>query len=66
MLEQISETLVDLWLFDMWVFSQWWLYAPLCIPALAYLCFFFCKWAVITTPVWLPVRMIIASRRREE
>ena len=63
-LNQIAQTLIELWQFDVWVFSQWWLYAPFLIPALFYLSFFFLKWAVLTAPVWLPVAIVIGAFRK--
>jgi hypothetical protein len=59
----VIERLVELWEFDVWVFSQWWLYAPLLIPASAYLSFFFLKWVVLTAPVWMPVSIVIRAWR---
>jgi hypothetical protein len=40
----------------MWVFSQWWLYAPLGIPFIGYLMFFLFKWAIISAPIWIPIK----------
>ncbi len=45
--------------FDIDVFSQPWLYYWLLIPAVGYFVFFFIKWAVLTTPVWLPIALAL-------
>lgn len=41
--------------------SQPWMYYWLLVPAITYLLFFFLKWAVLTTPIWLPFSIIIRS-----
>lgn len=64
MLNEVIRVLFECWLFDLWVFSQWWLYAPLLIPAICYLVFFFIKWLVLTTPVWLPVSLIVGAVKK--
>jgi hypothetical protein len=58
--ESIAQILFDFWKFDMWVYSQWWLYAPLLIPFVFYTAFFFSKWAIITAPIWIPIRAILS------
>jgi len=60
-MEQVLEFIITQWLFDMSVFSMSWLYWPLLIPFFCYFIFFACKWAVITLPVWLPLRLIFCS-----
>lgn len=57
-MNDLTQTLYDLWKYDIEVFSKGWLYYWLCIPAIAYTTFFFLKWTVITAPVWLPIRII--------
>lgn len=59
---EVVDFLMRSMLFDLWVFSQWWLYAPLCIPFLAYLLFFVAKWWLLTMPFWLPVRCALGAR----
>jgi len=66
MIDTILQTLLRLWLFDVWVLSQWWLYAPLCIPAMFYLCFMLLKWATLSMPVWLPINLIAQAFRRDK
>lgn len=60
-MDRAIDFLISTWEFDMWVFSQWWLYAPLLIPFLFYLVFYFLKWMIITLPLWLPFMMILGS-----
>jgi hypothetical protein len=53
------------------IFSKPWMYYLALIPAAAYLVFFIVKWAVLTTPIWLPPFLILQSfsyksRRRKE
>lgn len=60
----VLELLARWFLFDMNVFTKWWLYAPLFIPFMIYLCFFLIKWTVITLPIWLPLSKIFGSRNR--
>lgn len=50
--------------FDLWVFSQWWLYAPLLIPFSLYLVFFFLKWTILTTPIWVSGVIITQSFKK--
>jgi len=42
--------------------SQPWMYYWLLVPAIGYLVFFFIKWAVLTTPIWLPLSIIVRSQ----
>ncbi len=39
------------------------MYWALLIPICVYVPFFFMKWAVLTTPVWLPVYLLVAAIR---
>lgn len=53
--------------YDINILSQPWMYYWVLIPAIGYLVFFFLKWAVITTPLWLPVALALSTfqgRRR--
>jgi len=49
--------------YDLFVFSQWWMYAPLLIPAIGYVIFFFLKWGVLLMPVWLPLNLLFGGIR---
>lgn len=62
-MEQITQTLIRLWLFDVDVLSQPWMYWWLCIPALFYFAFFCFKWMLLTAPAWLPVTLIVGAFR---
>jgi len=61
---EVLQILIDLWKFDVKVFSSPWLYIPFLIPAAGYLAFFFLKWTVLTSPVWLPLRLIFQDLGR--
>jgi hypothetical protein len=63
-MNELLDTLYELWLYDVHVFSKPWIYWCLCIPALFYLKFFFLKWTVLTAPLWLPVVIIIGLSNR--
>jgi len=65
-MNNLTQTLYDLWKYDIEVFSKGWLYYWLLIPAIAYTAFFFLKWTVITAPVWLPVYIITGSFKGRE
>lgn len=45
--------------YDIEVFSRPWLYIPFLIPACFYFIFFIIKWAVLTSPIWIPGRIIV-------
>jgi len=51
-------TLHGYWLFDMEVYSKPIMYWPFLIPAVVYTAFFLAKWAVITVPIWLPIKLM--------
>ena len=53
------DTIVSFFQFDIMVFSQWWLYAPFFIPCVFYMMFFFLKWTILFSPIWLPLRLIL-------
>jgi len=53
----------NMYQFDINVFSHPWMYYWLLVPAVCYLVFFFAKWAVLTTPIWLPVALALAPFR---
>lgn len=44
--------------YDIYMLSQPWMYYWLLIPAIGYLIFFFFKWVVLTTPIWLPPSIV--------
>lgn len=60
------ELLLRAFEYDLRVFSEPWMYYPLLIPVTAYLAFFSVKWAVLTAPVWMPVRMIVGAFKSDE
>jgi phosphate/sulfate permease len=64
MINEIIKTLFELWKYDVEIFSEWWLYAPVLIPAMAYLLFFFLKWTVLTAPIWLPFYIVLNCFRK--
>lgn len=62
-MQRLMELIVQCYEYDIEMLSQAWMYWWLCIPAALYLMFFFAKWTVLTAPLWLPVSIIVASRR---
>ena len=60
-LEKYLELLWEQFQNDMDIFSKPWMYYLALIPASAYLIFFIVKWAVLTTPVWLPPFLVLQS-----
>lgn len=62
-LNEYVKILFECWKWDIWFYSQWWTYACLLIPAMAYLPFFFLKWAMLTAPIWLPINLAFQSIR---
>lgn len=46
---------------DMTNLSQWWMWAFLAIPGIGYLIFFFIRWCLITTPLWLPFFLALSG-----
>ena len=59
-MNEYLEILLDQFRWDLAVFSKPWLYWPLLIPAAGYFTFFLLKWTVLTAPIWLPIKLIIA------
>lgn len=49
--------------FDIQILSQPWMYYWLLVPALGYTIFFFFKWVVLTTPIWLPPTIVAQALR---
>ena len=47
---------------DIAIMSQPWMIYTI-LPIIGYLIFFIIKWAVLTTPVWMPFAIIFGSRR---
>jgi len=60
-IEKYLELLWNMFEYDINQLSQPWMYYWLLMPAIGYLVFFFVKWAVLTTPFWLPVSIIVRS-----
>jgi hypothetical protein len=60
-IEKYLELLWNMFEYDINQLSQPWMYYWLLVPAVGYLVFFFVKWAVLTTPFWLPVSIIFKS-----
>lgn len=63
-MSRILELLIRCYEYDVAVFSNPWLYYWLLIPAGFYLVFFFLKWAVLTAPLWIPLKIMASSLRR--
>ncbi len=47
--------------YDVSILSQPWMYWLLCIPAIGYGMFFILKWALLTMPIWLPVKNVVSG-----
>ncbi len=58
-LNEYVTILMGMFKYDVEVFSKPWLYIPLLIPACFYLVFFFIKWIVLTSPIWIPCKIIL-------
>jgi hypothetical protein len=63
--QQYFDLLWRMFEYDINVFSHPWLYYLALIPAIGYLVFFFMKWTVLTTPLWLPVFLAFQSFRKK-
>lgn len=55
------ELLWNMFEYDINQLSQPWMYYWLLVPAIGYLVFFFVKWIVFTTPIWLPLSIVVKS-----
>ncbi|HEX3020370.1 MAG TPA: hypothetical protein VHP36_08700 [Chitinispirillaceae bacterium] len=51
--------------YDIDKLSQPWMYYWVLVPVMFYLVFFFVKWTVLTTPLWLPLTIVLQSFRRK-
>ncbi len=60
-MDEILTILIDQWKYDVAVMSQPWMYYWLLVPIMAYVAFFFVKWAVLMAPVWLPFACIVRA-----
>jgi len=58
-MDQVINTLADLWLKDVHQFSQPWMYYWLFIPAIIYLIIYIIKWSVLTFPLWGPIAIYV-------
>ncbi|GAB3975543.1 hypothetical protein GCM10028806_33340 [Spirosoma terrae] len=47
--------------YDITVYSQPWIYWALLVPVTFYTAFFMVKWAILTLPFWLPIRLMFPS-----
>lgn len=52
--------LFQMFQYDIGILSQKWVIVTV-VPAAFYLVFFFVKWAVLTTPIWLPFTIIFSG-----
>jgi hypothetical protein len=60
-IDKYLSLLWEIFQYDINILSRPWMYYWVLIPAIGYLVFFFIKWAVITTPLWLPVALALSS-----
>jgi hypothetical protein len=61
--ESYFNLLWNMFQFDINVLSQPWMYYWVLVPAIGYLIFFFIKWIVLTTPIWLPFALALGPFR---
>lgn len=62
---RIAELLVAQFEYDLEMMScHPWMYWVGMIPITLYVVFFLVKWAVLTSPVWLPIALMIRMARR--
>lgn len=59
-MDKVLDILYGFYIYDLEVLSQQWIYWTI-IPGIVYLIFFVLKWAVLTLPVWLPIKIILDS-----
>jgi hypothetical protein len=59
---QYANMLFVMFQYDISILSQKWLIFTV-VPAVFYLVFFFIKWVVLTTPLWLPLTIIFSAGR---
>jgi len=52
--------LFQMFQYDIDILSRKWVIVTI-VPAIFYLIFFFVKWAVLTTPIWLPLSLIFSG-----
>jgi len=62
-LEKYLNLLWRMFEYDISKLSQPWMYYWMLVPVLFYLVFFFIKWAVLTTPIWLPIALALQPFR---
>ncbi len=60
--QKYLETLMEYFQYDLHVMSKPWVIFTI-IPIVIYLVFFFIKWAVLTTPLWMPFAIIASAAR---
>lgn len=65
-LTKYLEFLWQMFQFDMDVLSQPWMYYWVLVPAIGYIIFFFCKWIVLTTPIWIAPFMALQALKRDK
>jgi hypothetical protein len=58
-INEYMEFLWKMFQYDMDIFSKPWIYWVLLIPAMGYFGFFMIKWVVLTTPLWMPLVIIV-------
>lgn len=63
-MDKVLDILYGFYIYDLEVFSQPWIYWTI-IPAIVYLAFFVVKWAVLTLPVWFPIKILLDSIFKE-
>lgn len=60
-INEYFDLLIFFFKYDISVYSKPWLYYWVLVPAIVYTIFFFIKWAILTTPLWLPFKLILGG-----
>ena len=59
---QYVNMLYSMFQYDIGILSQKWMIFTV-VPAVFYMVFFFIKWVVLTTPLWMPLTIILSAGR---
>jgi hypothetical protein len=63
--QKYFEILLEKFQYNMDVMSQPWMIYTI-VPIIGYLVFFLIKWAVLTTPLWMPFTIIVSAARERK
>ncbi len=60
--EKYFTILLEMFQYDMEIMNRPWMIYTI-VPIIGYLVFFLIKWAVLTTPFWMPFAIIVGAAR---